>query len=210
MNDGNNKKKKTNKRTRAMASSPKRAQDYTDSLDDVLPSFPAIRKKTLETLYRCAENNETFISKPTDKSPKGSVDERILPLVDLINLHPSFATLSSCSGRITLFDPAHTIGRSNNNNEEELSYQTSSVKANGKGGLGGWMLSSHEEIDLEDLLVHFRPKESLQEKKTQPDLSTFWTFKFEVSRCFFAVILFFIFFSFLLTHPLTLFSCSIV
>jgi len=37
----------------------------------------------------------------------------------LINAHPSFATLSSCSGRISLFDPNHeaTLNSNNENNE---------------------------------------------------------------------------------------------
>lgn len=67
-----------------------------DKEEEVLASFVDIKKKTMRDLYGVGGN---------DKSPKGSVDVLIQPLVDLLNLHPSFATLSSCSGRIALFDP---------------------------------------------------------------------------------------------------------
>jgi len=86
----------------------------------ISPSFRDIRRKTLRSLYGIEDetlkttNTSTSTSTSTntinhkllmDKSPKGSVDEGIRSLVDLINAHPSYATLSSCSGRITLFDP---------------------------------------------------------------------------------------------------------
>jgi tRNA(Phe) wybutosine-synthesizing methylase Tyw3 len=86
----------------------------------MLPSFPALRERNLRTLYgndykeyivngsnggrskRGATANTTTL---IDKSPKGSVDVRIQPLVNLINCHPDYVTLSSCSGRVALFDP---------------------------------------------------------------------------------------------------------
>jgi len=37
-----------------------------------------------------------------DKSPKGSYDKEIIPLINLINSFPEYATTSSCSGRIVL------------------------------------------------------------------------------------------------------------
>jgi len=42
-------------------------------------------------------------SEQVDKSRKGSVDEKILPLVNLINSTDDFFTTSTCSGRIILF-----------------------------------------------------------------------------------------------------------
>ncbi|KAL9236617.1 hypothetical protein vseg_011262 [Gypsophila vaccaria] len=45
----------------------------------------------------------------TDKSPKGSIDTPIIPLLSAINRHPSYFTTSSCSGRISLFH--HAPGR---------------------------------------------------------------------------------------------------
>ncbi|GJJ74884.1 tRNA wybutosine-synthesizing protein 3 [Entomortierella parvispora] len=38
-----------------------------------------------------------------DKSPKGYVDEPLLPLIVLINNHPDYVTTSSCSGRICTY-----------------------------------------------------------------------------------------------------------
>jgi len=102
--------------------------DFYDEDIEVLPSFPSIRRKTLGTLYSPSNDDdgawdditgrrEPATQQPNsnlelksagsymDKSPKASVDTRIRPLVDLINRHPSYATLSSCSGRIAIFDP---------------------------------------------------------------------------------------------------------
>ena len=67
-----------------------------------LPSFASLRERNLKTLYGDTKISE-YIN--NDKSPKGSVDEKIRPLVNLINLHPEFVTLSSCSGRVAMFDP---------------------------------------------------------------------------------------------------------
>ena len=80
--------------------------------EEILPSFAAIKQKTLDTLYfvegkdhNVDKNSKNNHFQVADKSPKGSVDSRIRPLVDLINHHESLATLSSCSGRMALFDP---------------------------------------------------------------------------------------------------------
>jgi len=66
-----------------------------------LPSFASIRQKTLDTLYE---------GKGIDKSPKGSVDPPIQPLVDCLNQLPQYATTSSCSGRIVLFSEGKGVG----------------------------------------------------------------------------------------------------
>jgi tRNA wybutosine-synthesizing protein 3 len=122
--------------------------DSVDSADAVLPSFPSLRRKTWETLYRssptsadgvckrevtasrngdlprnssssnsCTDIKTSDQSRPRDKSPKGSVDHPIQTLVNLINFHPSFATLSSCSGRIALYD---ALCKENNTSDEEV------------------------------------------------------------------------------------------
>ena len=52
------------------------------------------------------ENNKrTFLAK-TDKSKKGGIDEKILPLVSKINLSKDYYTTSSCAGRIILVKTA--------------------------------------------------------------------------------------------------------
>jgi len=123
---------------------PKTIQDG----DEELQSFAHIKKKTMTDLYGVGGN---------DKSPKGSVDVAIRPLVNLINLHPSYATLSSCSGRIALFDP-HLIQQEDSEHtqatEDEVMECSLSKEKSGKGH-GAWLLASHEEVapsTLVDLL----------------------------------------------------------
>ena len=58
-----------------------------------------------------------------DASPKGSVDEGVRELIDLINTSDGFITTSSCAGRIAVF-------------------------AGGKGGGGDWLYTSHEPLDM--------------------------------------------------------------
>ena len=77
----------------------------------ILPSFRDLQQKTHRTLYgsdtpiQLLGRRQAVISIPRDKSPIGSVDTPIQHLVDLINCHSRFCTLSSCSGRLSLFDP---------------------------------------------------------------------------------------------------------
>ncbi len=46
-----------------------------------------------------ANDKKTFLSK-LDKSKKGSVDEKAIPLITLINSKENYYTTSSCSGRV--------------------------------------------------------------------------------------------------------------
>lgn len=47
-------------------------------------------------------NKKTFLAK-LDKSKKGSVDQKILPLLQVINQKDAYYTTSSCSGRVYLW-----------------------------------------------------------------------------------------------------------
>ncbi len=47
-------------------------------------------------------DKKTFLEKQ-DKSKKGAVDEKVLPIISLINAHPRYYTTSSCSGRAYLW-----------------------------------------------------------------------------------------------------------
>ena len=136
-------------------------------LDDpgtvLLPSFRDIRAKTLRALYGIQSGHHHPLQLFIDKSPKGSVDEAIRPLVDLLNAHPAYATLSSCSGRIALFDPSATSSTAdldaeaeadaNNSNEdtsgavdaEPSAPERDNATSSGKGS-GRWALS--ERLDL--------------------------------------------------------------
>lgn len=116
-----------------------------DTLNDVninpLQSFEAIKRKTMRDLYEGDGH---------DKSPKGSVDSKIRPLVNLINAHPCFATLSSCSGRIALFDPHHKENDDDDDDRVEkaldASNHTTTEHKSGKGQ-GAWLLASHEVVE---------------------------------------------------------------
>jgi tRNA(Phe) wybutosine-synthesizing methylase Tyw3 len=80
----------------------------------MLPSFTSIRERNLRTLYGDGGGVD-------DRSPKGSVDVKIRPLVDLINRHPDYVTLSSCSGRVALFDP--TAGNIDSSTDNDATHQ---------------------------------------------------------------------------------------
>ena len=69
---------------------------------------------------------EHLVSDEPDLSPKGSPDEQILDLLELINSHEDYVTTSSCSGRVAVFvDGDKTI-------KEEK---------------GRWLMTSHSPID---------------------------------------------------------------
>jgi len=104
----------------------------------MLPSFPSLRERNLQTLY-----GDTKVSTYTDvdKSPIGCVDRKVRPLVDLINSHPEYVTLSSCSGRVALFDPAGTT-------HSDVEQEVKGTEISGKGR-GQWIYVTHDiEPDL--------------------------------------------------------------
>ncbi|CAI9087185.1 OLC1v1021196C3 [Oldenlandia corymbosa var. corymbosa] len=76
---------------------------------------------------RKAATLATMNSPEPDKSPKGNIDEPIIPLLNLLNSHPSYFTTSSCSGRISIF--SHPVDPAN-----------SKKKAKG----GSWLFISHD------------------------------------------------------------------
>ena len=49
------------------------------------------------------ENEKKNFLTKLDKSKKGSVDDKIRPLLEIINAHPCYYTTSSCSGRVYLW-----------------------------------------------------------------------------------------------------------
>jgi len=129
--------------------------DLTVQNQTTLPSFRDLQQKTHRTLYG-TDTIQTILRRPRDKSPKGSVDTPIQHLVDLINCHSRFCTLSSCSGRLSLFDPNGSNGgndgsRNNENSISATTANTKSTEASGKGR-GGWILVSHEKLCPEALV----------------------------------------------------------
>lgn len=100
-----------------------------------------------------------------DKSPKGYVDEPLLPLIVLINTHADYVTTSSCSGRICTYLEGLDEGTTENceegdNNisnteveEEEpkgFDENTSlaAVEASKRAKGGQWLYVSHDPVEL--------------------------------------------------------------
>ncbi|KAL3933029.1 MAG: hypothetical protein SGBAC_010576 [Bacillariaceae sp.] len=125
-----------------------RKQNRDGNQEVLLPSFVDLRRKSLQALYRTTDGS--IIG--TDKSPKGSVDAPIQPLVDLINKSSSYCTLSSCSGRLSLFDPngRHEGMQGSSPDAEDHETNTGSGK-----GRGGWLLISHDPIPPSELVDCF-------------------------------------------------------
>ena len=104
----------------------------TNHEEDKLSSFDDLKRNTNKLLYDDDDDNDGGENKKKDKSPKGCIDEPIRELVDIINASPYYTTLSSCSGRISLFHP---------NNETK--------KAKGEGST--WLFAHHSTITVETL-----------------------------------------------------------
>ncbi|KAG0028739.1 hypothetical protein BGZ81_004467 [Podila clonocystis] len=100
-----------------------------------------------------------------DKSPKGYVDEPLLPLIVLINTHADYVTTSSCSGRICTYleglDEGATEnseeGENNTNNNEEEEEEPkgfdentslAAVEASKRAKGGQWLYVSHDPVEL--------------------------------------------------------------
>ncbi len=80
----------------------------------------------------------------SDKSPKGSVDEKIKELIDEINVYEGFVTTSSCAGRISVFQEGNGQGGHARNDEDAVG---SSGVPGGKGG-GKFLFVSHKPVSI--------------------------------------------------------------
>lgn len=76
---------------------------------------------------------EEINSLEPDLSPKGSIDQLCLPIMNLINSHKDMVTTSSCSGRISIFAEGTKVV-----NKDD-------TKTGGKGLGGRWLYVSHEQ-----------------------------------------------------------------
>lgn len=88
--------------------------------------------KRMEFEKRKAATMASLGSTETDKSPKGSLDTPIIPLINTLNSHPSYFTTSSCSGRISIL-------------AQPISTTAAAAPKPKKKALGGsWLFVSHE------------------------------------------------------------------
>jgi len=83
------------------------------------------------------EINTTLGDVP-DLSPKGSIDELCIPIMNLINAHDDMVTTSSCSGRVSVFVEGVKIKTQDH------------VKIGGKGDGGHWLFVSHDKNNIQD------------------------------------------------------------
>jgi tRNA wybutosine-synthesizing protein 3 len=109
----------------------------------------------------------------SDLSPKGSIDEGILDLIDQINQLAGMVTTSSCAGRVSVFIEGKKKA------SELLSDQPGIAGPGGKGG-GRWQFVSHDPVAPNDDLhsVFGLAKVQQQLPGFQPGLSLIH-FKFE-------------------------------
>ncbi|THG21062.1 hypothetical protein TEA_020547 [Camellia sinensis var. sinensis] len=89
----------------------------------------------MEFEKRKAATLASMTSPESDKSPKGTIDTPIIPLLNTINSHPCFFTTSSCSGRISV-----------------LSQPPIAAATNKKAKGGTWVFITHSKADPESLL----------------------------------------------------------
>ncbi|SCW00947.1 LAFE_0D01662g1_1 [Lachancea fermentati] len=82
-------------------------------------------------------------SSETDLSPKGTIDELCLPIMDLINSHKDMVTTSSCSGRVSVFVEGNKV-------------HEKSLKTGGKGEGGRWLFVTHDYTALPSWMDKFR------------------------------------------------------
>ncbi|KAJ1969943.1 hypothetical protein IWQ62_000284 [Dispira parvispora] len=76
-----------------------------------------------------------ILTQTNDKSPKGSIDEPIQPLLALLNRHPDYVTTSSCSGRVAVYADQPTT--------------TSPITQSAARQAGQWLFVSHEPVNVD-------------------------------------------------------------
>ncbi|KAK1304759.1 tRNA wybutosine-synthesizing protein 2/3/4 [Acorus calamus] len=81
-------------------------------------------------------------SSSPDKSPKGNVDEQIVPLIAAINASDSYFTTSSCSGRISILSQPPSDSSAGGGGGD-----VGKEKKKKKAGGGGWVFVSHDPAD---------------------------------------------------------------
>ncbi|KAI9804919.1 MAG: hypothetical protein M1833_006222 [Piccolia ochrophora] len=92
-----------------------------------------------------------------DRSPKGSIDQAILPLVGYINEQHGLVTTSSCAGRISVFlegrktQPIATAKSKQDNASlggMETAIATSQASNGGHSAGGRWLYVSHDAVEI--------------------------------------------------------------
>ena len=83
----------------------------------------------------------------TDLSPKGSVDERIRYLINIINKLDGAVTTSSCAGRISVFLEGTKSDEDKDVQEVSEVQSLQAAVPGGKGRGGRWLFTSHDPVN---------------------------------------------------------------
>ncbi|XP_015941234.1 tRNA wybutosine-synthesizing protein 2/3/4 isoform X1 [Arachis duranensis] len=117
----------------------------------------------MEFEKRKAATLSSLNSTEHDKSPKGSLDIPIIPLINALNNHPFYFTTSSCSGRISILS-------------QPLQNEAVSTLPKKKARGGTWLFVSHDPADTDSVLsLLFPTSESTQSSPVPSEL----VFRFE-------------------------------
>ncbi|CBH18294.1 hypothetical protein, conserved [Trypanosoma brucei gambiense DAL972] len=87
-----------------------------------------------------------------DHSPKGGVDRKCLKVMELLNNHQDYVTVSSCSGRIALFHSTPILETLHDSVNGSSSTKSAAVvgKRGSKDALG-WLVVKHGELTEEEI-----------------------------------------------------------
>ncbi|GAV85023.1 Met_10 domain-containing protein/TYW3 domain-containing protein/Kelch_2 domain-containing protein/Kelch_4 domain-containing protein/Kelch_6 domain-containing protein [Cephalotus follicularis] len=85
-------------------------------------------------------------STESDKSPKGTLDTPIIPLLNTINNHPNYFTTSSCSGRISILSQPKP--------------EPGPIKKKARGG--SWLYISHHPVNPDSVISVLFPSQTHQ------------------------------------------------
>ncbi|CDK27412.1 unnamed protein product [Kuraishia capsulata CBS 1993] len=81
---------------------------------------------------------DIYDSEGPDASPKGTIDELCIPIMELINTNKDMVTTSSCSGRVSVF-----VEGSKGDYQDK-----NGVKIGAKGDGGHWLFVTHDENEV--------------------------------------------------------------
>ncbi|KAI5951166.1 hypothetical protein KGF54_004240 [Candida jiufengensis] len=117
---------------------------------------PFLQKKQ-NILKEISQNSDDNL----DASPKGTIDEHCIPIINLINTHPKMVTTSSCSGRVSVY----LEGVQNN-------------KIISKGNEGKWIFVTHDTSNLDNWYQNINFKYDITKFPTSENLRSI-LYKFE-------------------------------
>ena len=118
-----------------------------------MPDFPPPPATFSEKKAKIISQLQVPPEEYTDLSPKGSIDEALIDVIDEVNAVEGFVTTSSCAGRASVFLEGSRVRPQAGSGEV-----TTVAGVGGKGGGGTWLYVSHdpfaettEKVDWENV-----------------------------------------------------------